>query len=264
MPPMNHLALRPSKIIRMLTAAAVLLVLASMVGQLMKHVLGHDTVFGLVPLFYLDAENNIPSYFSAALLLMAALLLAIIAALKTGSRDALAFQWTLLAYSFLYLSLDEAASIHEMLTEPTRQLLGRQASGVFYFAWVVPGICVALAFGLYYLRLLRHLPPKTRRLFVMAAALLLGGALGMELIGGRYFELHGEDLTYTLIATVEESLEMAGAIVFNFALMKYLAEHYQQTQFTFQADRSGGGEIAATTPARSGPGAPAPASGGDS
>ncbi len=255
---MNHLALSPLKIIRMLTAAAVLLVLASMVGQLVKHVLGHDTVFGLVGLFYIDAENNIPSYFAASLLLMAALLLAIIAALKAKSRDVHAVKWTVLAFTFLYLSMDEAASIHEMLTEPTRRLFGLQPRGILYFAWVVPGMAVALAFGLYFLTLLQRVPARTRRLFLLAAGMFLGGAIGMELIGGRYFELHGEDLTYTLIATVEESLEMAGAIVFNFGLMQYLAENYQNTQFTFEADPPAGAEVGATTFARSGPEAPAP------
>jgi hypothetical protein len=264
MPPMHQLALSPLRIVRWLTAAATLLVLASMVGQLVKHVLGHDTVFGLVPLFYVDAENNIPSYFSASLLLIAAALLGVIAAFKARARDVQAARWTVLAFVFLYLSVDEAASIHEMLTEPTRQLLGGRAGGIFYFAWVVPGTAVALVFALYFLKLLADLPAKIRRLFVVAGAMFLGGAIGMELIGGRYFEANGEDLTYTLIATVEESLEMAGALVFISALMQYIAETYEEARFTFRADPPDAGAAAATRPGRSAPGAPAPVSGADS
>ena len=49
---------------------------------------------------------------------------------------------------------------------------------------------------------------------------LHGGAIGVELIGGRYLELHGvENLTYAMITTVEESLEMAGVIIFIWALL---------------------------------------------
>jgi hypothetical protein len=65
-----------------------------------------------------------------------------------------------------------------------------------------------------------------------AATLFLGGALGVELVGSRYAEFHGgENLTYNIIATVEESLEMAGVIVFIYALLKYIADNYEEVRF---------------------------------
>jgi hypothetical protein len=69
---------------------------------------------------------------------------------------------------------------------------------------------------------------------VVAATLLIGGAIGIELVGGRYAELHGsEHLTYSMIVTLEESLEMAGVIVFIYALLKYIADNYKEVQFRF-------------------------------
>jgi hypothetical protein len=127
------------------------------------------------------------------------------------------------------MAIDEAASLHELLIEPMRGLLGQQARGIFFFAWVIPGIAVAMIFGLSYLKFLLHLPTKTRWRFVIAATLYLGGALGMELIGGRYADSHGmENLAYSMTATVEESLEMAGVIVFIYALLNYIADNYQE------------------------------------
>ncbi len=68
----------------------------------------------------------------------------------------------------------------------------------------------------------------------MAATLYVGGAIGFELIGGRYSELHGaQNLTYSMIATTEESLEMAGVIFFIRALLVYIAEKKKEVRIRF-------------------------------
>jgi hypothetical protein len=52
------------------------------------------------------------------------------------------------------------------------------------------------------------------------------------MIGGWYGESHGMySLTYGMIATVEHGLEMAGAIVFIWALLVHIAETYKQVHF---------------------------------
>ena len=124
--------------------------------------------------------------------------------------------------------------MHELLVPPTRELLGDYASGIFYFAWVIPGIAFILLFALTFVKFLLHLQLRTRWLFLVSAVLFIGGAVGTELIGGRYAELHGfQNLTYTMIATVEEALEMAGVIVFIFALLKYVETNYNEVGFYF-------------------------------
>jgi hypothetical protein len=67
---------------------------------------------------------------------------------------------------------------------------------------------------------------------MIAAALYIGGAVGLELVGGRYAEMHGlKNLTYSMIATAEETLEMAGVIVFIYALLRYIADNYIEVRF---------------------------------
>ena len=199
-----------------------------------KYLLGHDRVYGLVSLFYVDAEQNIPTLFSVLLLFCAALLLTVITVLKKKQKDPDVSRWAILAFGFLLMAVDEALSIHEKLVTPVRELLGDGPLGIFYFAWVIPGIAVVLVLTLFLLRFLLRLPAKTRFTFIVAGTLFIGGALGLELVGGRYAELHGqENMTYSMIVTVEESLEMAGVIVFIYALVKYIADHYEEVRFRF-------------------------------
>src|SRR5690606_42073042 len=118
-------------------------------------------------------------------------------------------------FGFLAVEGDARCSFLERLSETMRALLGGDGLGLLYFAWVVPGIALVVVLAMVFFRFLLHLPAKVALAFVLSAALYLGGAIGLELVGGRFAELHGmRSLTYRMIATVEEALEMAGAILF--------------------------------------------------
>ena len=232
----QSVSLNPPAIARILGAVAFLLVLASIGGQYSKFALGHDYLKGLIRLFNVDAERNIPTYFSVLLMLFAALLLAVIAALNQKQRVPHVSKWASLSFGFLFMAFDEAFQVHERLISPVRAMLGDRNLGVFYFAWVIPGIALVLLLGLFFLRFLLHLPATVRLRLLVAAILYIGGAIGVELIGGRYAELHGEEnWTYSMITTVEESLEMAGLIVFIWALLEYCADNYKEVRFRFEA-----------------------------
>ena len=230
------ISLEASVIARTLGMVAVLLVLASVGGQFSKFVLGHDYLKGLVPLFFVNSEQNIPTFFSVLLMLFITLLLAVIAALNLKQRAPHTSKWVILSFGFLYMAFDEAFQIHEKLTLPVRTLMGDDNLGVFYFAWVIPGIALVLILGLFFLRFLLHLHARTRLRFLTAAAIYIGGAIGVELIGGGYAEIYEtQNITYSVITTVEESLEMAGLILFIWALFKYFADNYKELRVTFHA-----------------------------
>jgi hypothetical protein len=236
----NHqIVLDRSIIVGALVAIAVFLVLASIAGQLTKFILGHDTVYGLIRLFNLDEENNIPTYFSASLLLLASVLLWIISLLKRTSRAPYALHWKVIAVLFLCLAVDEASSIHELLMRPMDEILGRQTSGFFYFGWVVPGMVLVFLVTIFFFKFLFHLPVHTRLFFALAAFLYIGGAIGIELIAGRYAEQHGfNNIVFNMISTLEEGFEMAGVIVFVDALMVYIQSSYGEIRVRFQHFRS--------------------------
>ncbi len=230
----NPIRLNPSVVARALGVVAFFLVLASVGGQLSKYLLGHGHVYGLVKLFYVDMEKNIPTAFSVFLLLCATLLLAFITLLKNNQKDRDVIRWAILTFGFIFMALDEAWSVHEALVKPMRGLLGGGQFGIFYFAWVIPAIAFVGVIGLFFVGFLMRLSAKARRNFLISAAVYLGGAVGFELIGGHYVELHGyESLTYSMLATIEESLEMAGSILFIYALLEYLADNYKEVRLQF-------------------------------
>lgn len=226
----RELALNASNsLIKTLGAITLLLVLASIAGQLFEHFTGHVHVYGLLRLFDLDEESNIPTFHSALLLLLAALLLAIIGVLKKRSHAPYSLQWSILALLFMYLAVDEVARFHELLGRPAFELMGGGAHGIFYRTWVIPAIAFLFLLALFYLRFLLHLPKRTKLLFCLAAILYIGGAVGAEMIGGWYGERYGFDtFIYIALVTLEESLEMAGVIVFIHALLTYIETHYGQ------------------------------------
>lgn len=228
----TQLTFRPARVSWTLAIVAFLLVCASFGAQVIRYTTGHDRLFGLSGMFNLDLESNIPALFSVVLLLMAASLLSLITMLqkKNASRDVL--KWAILCLGFWVMAIDESVSMHELLIEPVREWLGGERLGIFYFAWVVPAIALVLVLGIYFLPFLLRLPSRIRLLFITAAVLYLSGALGTELIEGRFREALGhKNLGYNAIVSLEEGLEMAGVIFFIYALLVYIARHHGDVRF---------------------------------
>jgi hypothetical protein len=168
----------------------------------------------------LDSERSISTWFSSSALLFCSILLTTIAYYgKRGSRYA--GHWKLLALIFLLMSLDEAASFHEMMI-PLRSAL--DLGGFLFYAWVIPGAAFVLVFALAYLKFFLELPSKSRRLFAIAGILYIWGVLGMEMISGYQTDLYGRTTPiHVAITTIEETFEMLGLSIFTYALMSYAA-----------------------------------------
>jgi len=228
------LSISVSSVVRVLVAIALFLVLASTAGQLSGYLFQHGNVFGLVPLFFLDREDNIPTFFSTLLLLFSSVLLALIALLKR--KEGYASHWAMLSFGFFFMSFDEAFEVHERLIIPVWDLLKDFNYNFLYFAWVVPGVALVVVLALVFRRFLGQLAVTTRVRFLIAGFVYLGGAIGVEMIGGRHAALYGhKNLTYSMIATVEESLEIAGLIIFIWALLEYFREYYSEVRFQIKS-----------------------------
>ena len=117
--------------------------------------------------------------------------------------------------------MDEIAQLHEHLGRLHETW---HTHGIFYFAWVVPGaIAVLLSLALF-ARFLWQLPAPTRTRFVLEGAIYFCGALGVEALGGWRAETMGmNNMTHSLIATVEEDMEMIGVAVLVVGLLKHMA-----------------------------------------
>jgi len=234
----NQFGLSPELLVGVLSAGAALLLLGSVILQTAKYFFGYSRV-GLIQLLYVDEEFNIPASYAVLLLLIAVLLLAAITAVLRDRGDSSASHWMALTLMFLLMAADEGLSFHEQLVVPMRGLLGAGNLGVLYFAWVVPGIVVVGLVVAAFMGFVTRLPARTRRLFVCAAGLYVLGALGMELVAGPYAEINGNaTFAYSMMATLEEALEMAGVLLFVYALLGFIAASFGEILVRFAPGRA--------------------------
>lgn len=198
-------------LVRGLALVGALVCGAGLTVELARHLGSLGPESSLRSALSLSYEANLPTWYSSGLLWTAALGLAC-----CGWRSSERAWWWGLAAIFMLLSLDESIELHE-------ELGGAALGGALYFSWVVPGALLTAIFGAAYLGFWRRLPTTTRRGFAWAFAIYVGGALGMELPLGAWFELHGdENLGYAALDFVEESLEIAGLSVFLVAIVEQL------------------------------------------
>jgi hypothetical protein len=216
-------SLPPGRLLRALLGAALVMAVVNVTLQGV-HFLTPLHLPRLVRLFDLAREGNVPTWVQSYTLLACGALAGLIAFAEWQHRSRFRIHWVLTALFCVYLSADEASSIHEMAVRPLRTAF--HTSGIFYYPWIVVGAAAAIAIAIASHRFIRSLPPRTRRTVIAAAVIYIAGALGVEALGGMYAETHGQrNLIYGLITTVEETLEMVGMSIAAFALLEYLRDH---------------------------------------
>lgn len=212
----------PWRVARLLALVVATLTLLSVLGRLAVLVLPDFPLRDFaVRLVDLDQEMNIPTVYSALAILACSALLAVIARsqrLVEGARHDR--HWWALSLIFVGLAFDELLSFHEELT-------GRVEFGAIsrftLFSWVVLGAAFVVVVAAVFSRFLLRLPAATRRLFLLAGALFVTGTIAMEAAGGYYGGPGRQDsVAYLIVVHVEEVLEMAGFVVFIYALLSYL------------------------------------------
>lgn len=181
--------------------------------------------------FNLDAERTIPAYVSSLLLLGPAALLGSIASDQERRRDR--WYWGILAMLFLLLSVEEAVDFHNAFSGSVESRVGETESWL-RSAWVIPAVAFVLVFALSYLAFFLRLPRHSQVLFALSGVIYVGGAIGGEIVGGWYITEHGaEDYTYVLISTAEEAAEMAGMVLFLYALLLHKSRYGCSVQVRF-------------------------------
>ena len=200
----------------------LLLVWAVLIGASLFQDLTGMTGDSRVWLLDVDFEGGFYTWFSQLMLAAAGVLL-----LDTGHKVRpgdrfMGTQWMILGGLFLLLSVDEALSFHERLTEPLGDAL--DTGGLLTFAWVIPAAIICVIGFVAFIPFLRRLPARVRNLMILSAVLFLSGAIGMEMLGGKMMSDHGGDVTvlpYRLATTAEEGLEGLGVLLFIYSLLLY-------------------------------------------
>lgn len=226
----------PDRILAYLLGAFAVLVVAQLIIAV-EFVLGMRPPTFLFTKFYFDREANFPSFFSSFLLFFAAILVAVIAALKQEDRDTYRVHWRVLSILFFILAIDETVGLHETLIEPLRGMF--HLTGYLRFSWVLAGGAFLVVFVVAYTRFLFHLTPRMRVRFLVGGIVYVLGAVVLEAIGGAHFTDGNPDPTtdnqtpiYLVLMTLEETLEMAGILFFIATLFAYLKTYAHRLVIT--------------------------------
>lgn len=221
------------RLAQVLALIATLLAIQSILLRTLQYRIGTSNTYWLYQygeLMNINREANVPTWFSASLLLGAALLLLTIT-LTARANERPYLGWAGLTAIFSYMSMDEAGTIHEKLTPILQEQLG--LTGYLYFGWVIAGVAAILVVGLVFLPFVWRLPSRTRRWFILAGLLYVGGAVVVESISANVWYIGGgTSLRFSAIGTVEEWLEMLGVITLHYGLLEYIRTHVGVVQFS--------------------------------
>lgn len=211
-----HLSIRG---LTLLLSCCVGILVAAHVALEFTHYRIHELPEALRHLFDLDEESNLPSWYSWTALLLGSGLLFVVAAFQSRRRDRDAIYWWVLAGGFLFLSLDEDASIHEGLNTIADQM------GNPNFTWTTAALILVGVLAIFALGFLWRLPPRYRWWFIGAGVAYVFGAVGMEKVSHWWLRAQAQNnmdtLTYNMLSAFEEFLEMASIVFLIRGLLDY-------------------------------------------
>ncbi len=225
------LIFQPRRFLYIFIGVGIVILIFSLIGQYLTKIpnpynqraplLTHD----FMAEFDVNSEANITTYYSVSMAIVSSCLLFVIAYLKNAARDKYRFHWTILAWFLLYISVDDASVIHE---KSSKYLKGLTAlGGWFEYKWVIIGLIVVMIFGISFFRFWLNLDNKYKVLFLLSAGLFFGGAVGAEILGGRWAYSNGsKNFTYVLFTTVEQGLQYAGLTTLAYSLLLYIKSYF--------------------------------------
>ena len=216
-----NIKLTPIRIVQGLTSVLIILSIFNLIVQISKYGLGKREEWMTV--FNMDKEMNFPTLYTVILLIICAIILKQISILEKKHQEPLFKYWNILYYIFLFLAFDEALQIHEIFIFRD---IGTNLPGIFHFVWVIPyGIAVCFLV-LYFAKFTFSLPRRISNLFILSGGIYIGGALGMEMVEGLWVRIAAgrQNLVYSLLASVEEMMEIMGLIIFIYSLIIYITK----------------------------------------
>lgn len=125
--------------------------------------------------FYVMEETSVPTVVSVAALLATAAVAWMIAAHARVNGSSLRKSWVFVAACLTFMAIDEGAALHDRLAIPF------SLTGMFYIGWILPMLVLAIIVGVLCLPLIQALPRRTSMRLVIAGAVFVGSAIGLEM-----------------------------------------------------------------------------------
>jgi hypothetical protein len=195
---------------------------------------GYSDLGLLYALFNLDVEKNIPTTFSALLILAAAG--AAFSCIRVDrhfyiGRLSVSYAWIAVSLTLLFMSIDEWFSLHEDAGLIVIRL-GLVSPDFYGYAWTIVGGLVATVVGLAgiatFVKVFAKYPGLFR-LLIVSGVLFLGGAIGMEDFQ-VYLRNNGVKPFSKVVLVLEELMEMVGMSVALFVFIRYHGIRIEEKQ----------------------------------
>lgn len=253
--------LSPKRVAWILTIVGCLTFLAALTGDILGHFFDPDKLWPITRQFDFSEEGNYANWYESVTLLLCAVLLATIASVTKKMGGRYRRHWIGLAVVFLFVSIDEAAQIHETTVSilvaqvrhyfrekkiataegsPTGANQSAAAANPRHesshskgedspnakTSWIPIYLGVMAVLTLVYLRFFFALAPRIRFYFALAAVLYLGGAVGVERLVYAPLSARYGDAAFIcqLVTNISELMEMLGVAVFVYPLLTYLGQ----------------------------------------
>jgi hypothetical protein len=187
------------------------------------------------PVIDLDAEANLPTWFSSFQLVMIAISSWTLAAYARPTQRPSRRFLRLCGGFFLYLSADETAMFHERITASLGSryvdwlpaYLGSHLVETFICVLVLVA-CAACAYP--HLRGLWRLSSSASMIGIAGCAVFVTGAAVLETIGYKMLQLGVAQSVYRVEVAAEEFLEMLGASLILYAVLLFNVLRTQATR----------------------------------
>lgn len=216
---------------RKLVIFAAFLILAHCLAMVSRFYLDRDMVFGIVPMFDFYEENNVPTYFSALNLLLTSGMLLTISRLEKLDNKPDVLAWRVLGFGFMLMSLDEFADVRMILSRAADGAAGASLMEMVPFmsvAWTVPVVLLLAVLAVYFVPFLLRLDKRYALHFCLAGACFVLASVVLENTEGAHIKtVDGvRDIPFTIMVTLEESVEIFSILYFQYFLIRYVRQYY--------------------------------------
>src|SRR4051812_25998601 len=205
-----------ARIGRVIWIVVAVLIAATFAAQLFREAGSANTV---VNLFDSDQKLNFPSTAKLLMMLGATGLFAVIG-LATAERHP-RVRWLGMAVIFGLVTLDEFTYMHQRLSDAMHDVAGTH--GALRFAWVLVYLPLVVVLAIVYFPFWRKLDARLRHRLLAAALLFAGGSGGIELVKGAIYDDGRWSLSFGLVASLSDSLELIGLAILVTILLEHLA-----------------------------------------
>lgn len=174
--------------------------------------------------FNLNGEKNIPALFSSIQLFSVGIILFVIARQPRKLPLPSTIFLLILGAGFVFLSIDEAFSIHESITRMLKHIdwIPRFKGG--HGIWILLYLSLILVFlSIFYKNFFAMWNQSKKETILVSSGLglFLLGAVGMEVIGYQFLTVANTPTLYILEITIEEFLEMFGISLVLYGVILY-------------------------------------------